>query len=119
MTVWFRVPDTDSDPRPDPRVWCLQDPDSNPLVKDGETRSGSGKSWIWILLPPGRNRERFPPNFFFFFFLWNLFRQVQPWLEEITASKGCKRKLFYNLVTGALRGIDVNRKSGSRSRKRN
>jgi hypothetical protein len=42
MTVWFRVPDTDSDPRPDPRVWCLQDPDSDPLVKDGETGSGSG-----------------------------------------------------------------------------
>jgi hypothetical protein len=110
MTVWFRVPDTDSDPRPDPRVWCLKDPDSDPLVKDGETRSGSGKSWIRILLPPGRNRERFPPNLCLFF---------QPWLEEIIASKGCERKLFLRLVTSALRGIDVNRKSGSRSRKRN
>ncbi len=57
--------------------------------------------------------------FVFFLFYGICFAKVQPWLEEIIASKGCKRKLFLNIVTGAMRGIDVNGKSGSRSRKRN
>jgi hypothetical protein len=38
MTVWFRVPDTDSDPRPDPRG----------LVPQGYGFGASGQRWVTL-----------------------------------------------------------------------